>query len=280
MRPVLSAIVSTVLLVATGLPALAQVTDAGSTLTRIETAQDARGLEGVGRLDIRGTDGTSGFCTAALVSPSLVLTAAHCLFDKTTGQAFSNEAMTFRAGLRLGEEDAKRRVRRMVIHPEYVFSERPTIPAIRSDLALLELDRDMRLPQVRPFRAQGNLARGDTVELISYARNRTEAPLREAGCSVLDRDDRILILNCSVDFGASGSPVFVRTDSGLQIVSVISSMTEWNDQPVALAVTVEHGLEELKREFTRAPRFTAGRKVLRVGNNGESGTIRFLRPGD
>ncbi|CTQ48589.1 V8-like Glu-specific endopeptidase [Jannaschia donghaensis] len=261
-------------------PPTAQTTVPPSTSATVQTAHDARGIEGVGRLDIRGADGASGFCTAALVSPSLVLTAAHCLFDKSTGQAFSNEAMTFRAGLRQGEETASRRVRRMVIHPGYTYSERPTGTALRTDLALLELARDVRLPQVHPFAAQGSLTTGDAVELISYARGRADAPMRESGCTVLDRDARVLVLSCSVDYGASGSPVFVRTAQGLQIVSVISSMSDWDGRPVALAVTVESGLEELKREFLRTPQFAARRKVLRVGEDGGTGTIRFHRPGD
>ena len=278
MQPAFTCFLSACLFAIAPLGSSAQTTGFESTSTRIETANDARGLEGVGRLDINGADGASGFCTAALISPTQILTAAHCLFNKTTGQPFSNEAMTFRAGLRLGGVEATRRVRRMVIHPDYIFSEDPDHLAIRSDLALLELDHDMRLPRVRPFDAAGQLRNGDPVELVSYARGRSEAALREEGCRVLDRDDRILVLSCSVDFGASGAPVFVRTATGLQIVSVISAMSYWNDRPIALAVTVESGLEFLKREFNRAPQLSTRHKRLRIGEDGGNQTIRFHRP--
>lgn len=250
---------------------------AGEGLRALDTAEAARGLEGVGRLDIGGATGTRGFCTATLVSPTQVLTAAHCVYDPATLQPQPADDMTFRAGLRHGQEEARRGVRRMVIHPDYRYGATPTADSVATDLALLELDRPLDLPRVRPFPASGALATGDTVQVVSYARDRAEAASTEDDCTVLARDARVLALSCSVDFGASGAPVFVATDAGLHIVSVISSMGTWSDRPAAFAVTVEAGLERLRLEFSRATHLAPVRKALRVGEEA-SGTIRFLRP--
>jgi hypothetical protein len=66
---------------------------------------------------------------------------------------------------------------------------------------------------------------GDRVAVVSYARERSERPSLEDACRVLEtRPDRVVVLDCSIDFGASGSPVFRLGPEGAQIVSVISAL--------------------------------------------------------
>ena len=49
----------------------------------------------VGRLTL---DGGQGFCTASLIAPDIVLTAAHCLYDEQTGAQYATKDFEFQVG--------------------------------------------------------------------------------------------------------------------------------------------------------------------------------------
>jgi V8-like Glu-specific endopeptidase len=230
------------------LPAPTARADGGG-LRTLDTADAGRGWEAVGRLNF----GDRGFCTAAMITPDVVLTAAHCLYDKATGTRIPAADIEFQAGLRHGRAEAYRGVRRVVAHPAYDFAENDRLDRVGVDLALIELDRPVRAGHVQPFRTQIRVQIGQRVQVVSYAKDRAEAPSREEGCGVLTRDRDILVLSCEVDFGASGAPVFANFNGEARIVSVISAKAEWDGQPVALAASMEGELDTLIAEFARTP---------------------------
>lgn len=240
----------------------------------LRTGVEAAGWEGVGRLDIDG----KGFCTGALIAPDLVLTAAHCLFDRADGARVDPSRIAFLAGLRNGRAVAVRTVRRALPHPAYRFDPEAGVAESRHDLALLELDRPVRPTEIAPFALGTEVAAGAQVSVVSYAMGREEVPAIERSCAVLGQEAGVMVTTCEVDFGASGAPIFHMEGEEPRIVSVVSAKGELGEQRVALGTALTAPLAELMAAMAAGQRMIALPQVrsIAAGERAETGA-RFIR---
>lgn len=249
---------------------------AGSPLRSLETQQSTQGWEAVGRLDING----AGFCTAALIRDRLLLTAAHCVYDQAD-LPIPAEKFLFQAGLRNGRADATRSIVRVVAHPDYK-PDGPSakIGGVANDIAVLELSQPIRYVGVQPFPVAARPNRGDEVAIVSYGRDRSEAPSLQESCTILSRVNGALVMDCEAEFGSSGAPVFQITNGRAQIVSVVSAVGQSEGFQVSLGTSLEEPLQILLAEFAaRGPASPGGeQRLMSLGERNNTGA-KFVKAG-
>ncbi|WP_236737098.1 trypsin-like serine peptidase [Palleronia pelagia] len=276
MRRLLKSALAAAAICLAGQGALALDDDA---LRELASRDDAGAFAAIGRLEL----GNGKFCTATLVTPQIVLTAGHCLYDVHTGARHDIADIVFQAGLRDGRPEAHRRARRAVVHPKYAYGETSLVD-LAHDLALVELDHAVAPEVVVPLPLGQDPRMGGRIGVVSYQFDRSERPSLQEVCHVLNRQDGALITSCNVDFGASGAPILTFDDQARPaLVSVVSAKAELGEQKVSIGTDLAQPFRVMQAELERGDGVfhKPAPKVLRMGaaEARSMGSAKFLKPG-
>lgn len=221
--------------------ALAGPAPAGS---RMLNAEEASEFRAVGRLNVAGRR----FCTATLVSPREVITAAHCLSHPRTGAPVPVTEMRFVAGLDRGEHAALRGIERVYVAADFRFDNKAPERSVPTDLALAVLDRPIPAEAARPLALSDAPGEGP-LSIVSYSRDRAQAPSLTRPCRRIPFVEDFVLLDCPATYGASGAPVLRGEGAAARIVGIVSAIgiAPGNRHRGTLAATADAaGLDRLR----------------------------------
>ena len=186
---------------------------------------------------------SDGSCTATLIGPRLIATAAHCMEGDTSGHP---KGYVFRAGSNDDQDLGRANVVGAVVAPDYRSESAPPGGGNGNDWALLTLDRDLgtELGYIRPYvfdKADLTAIREGrfVVSQAGYSWDTGSHLSGHMNCQILTAyRDGSMIHTCDTTRGDSGSPIMAQINGEWRLIAVDSQF--FDPQPPYPQMTSSH----------------------------------------
>ncbi|QFT31675.1 Trypsin [Labrenzia sp. THAF82] len=178
----------------------------------------------IGRVNVAGHRTTS-MCTGTLIAPNIVLTAAHCFYNKRTLKLFPTKDVLFIAGVRRDQFAARLEAACLITAKDYQPKKQPRLRDVRNDIGLIVLKQKSDLRPIAPLEIADakTLSKETRFQSAGYRRSRRYLPTLVKDCKVLGTREDSWVTNCPSESGASGGPFLVETANGPRVAGVMSA---------------------------------------------------------
>jgi protease YdgD len=220
----------------------------------------------IGQLDVP-SESTS--CTATLVAPTVIVTAAHCVFPK--GKKLPAASMVFTPNAGAQRLPTVRVAEIVALGVQQMDPDKPEETPTEVDWAVLRLESP--ITNIAPIPVEPlelaeidrRMQTGETLSSLGYGRYGYalgDHLYHSEDCKLIPEwrelesadNDRLVMTTCQVMHGDSGGPVLIgRQDSDRRLIAVVSRFWTRPDGSISMSVGAGAFADQLKSAIDAAP---------------------------